>query len=69
MLSRNTHFTIDSDSLSCLQSLQNMKIDHPYISSISYNYHQVVEKGKSCKFFIQYNLAEFKIPYTDNSGS
>ena len=44
---KNTHFTIFSNSLSCLQSLHNMNIDHPYDpSSISYIYHQVVEEGK-----------------------
>ena len=29
-ISKNTHFTIFSDSLSCLQSLHNMNIDHPF---------------------------------------
>ena len=44
-ISKNTHFTIFSDSLS-LQSLHNMNIDHPFISRILYNYRQVVEKSK-----------------------
>ena len=48
-ISKNTHFTIFSDSLS-LQSLHNMNIDHPFISSISYNYRQVVEKSKKINF-------------------
>ena len=30
-ISSNNHFTIFSDSLSCLQSIKNMNIDHPYI--------------------------------------
>ena len=48
---KNTHFTIFSNSLSCLQSLHNMNIDHPYDpSSISYIYHQVVEEGKQVNY-------------------
>ena len=54
LLSRiNTHFTIFSDSLSCLQSLYNMNIDRPFISSILYNYHQIVEKRKIVNFMMQ----------------
>ena len=30
-ISKDTYFTIFSDSLSCLQSIHNMNIDHPYI--------------------------------------
>ena len=46
-ISKNTHFTIFSDSLSCLH---NMNIDHPFLLSILNNYHQVVQKGKKVKF-------------------
>ena len=35
------HFTILSDSLSCLQSLQSMNIVHSYILDILYNYYYV----------------------------
>ena len=85
-ISKNTHFTIFSDSLSCLQSLHNMNIEHPLILSILNNYHQVVQKGKKVKFCwvpshigihgnnkadmaaksaLQFEVAKFKIPYTD----
>ena len=33
-ISKDTYFTIFSDSLSCLQSIHNMNIDHPYILDI-----------------------------------
>ena len=49
-ISKNNHFTIFYDSLSCLQSLHNMNIDHPFISSILFNYHQVVEKANMSNF-------------------
>ena len=38
--------TIFSNSLSCLQSLHSMNIDHPYILDILYNYYYVSNQGK-----------------------
>ena len=55
-------YQFDSDSLSCLQSLYNMNIDHPYISStcISHYYHQVLEKDKIVNFcWIPSNIGIF----------
>lgn len=48
-ISEKTLFTNYSDSLSCLQSLHNMNIDHPYIlgNTILCNYFQVVKQGNS----------------------
>ena len=39
-MSKYLHFTIFSDSLSCLQSLHSMNIDHPYILNILYKSNQ-----------------------------
>ena len=44
-VSKNNHFTIFSDSFSCLQSLHNMNIGHPILSSILYNNHQAGHIG------------------------
>ena len=41
-MSKYTHFTIFSDSLSCLQSLHSMKIDLPYTLDILYNYCTII---------------------------
>ena len=38
------------DSLSFIQSLHDTNIGYPYISSLLYTYHQVVEKGKILNF-------------------
>ena len=45
-MSKYTHFTIFPDSLSCLQSLHSMNIDHPYILDIMYNYYYISNQGK-----------------------
>ena len=37
-MSKYTYFTISSDSLTRLQSLHSMNVDHPYISDILFNY-------------------------------
>ena len=48
--SNEKHFTIFSDSLSCLQSISNMNIDHPYILDIL-NQHFLLRKlGKIIEF-------------------
>ena len=33
-------------------NLHSMNIDHPFISSILYNYHKVVENGKKVKILL-----------------
>ena len=45
-MSKYTHFTIFSNSLSCLQSLHSMNIDHTYILDILHNYYYVSNQGK-----------------------
>ena len=45
-MSKYTHFKIISDSLSCLQSLHRMNIDHPYILDILYRYYYVSNQRK-----------------------
>ena len=45
-MSKYTHFTILSDSLSCLQSFHNIDIDPSYILDISHNYYYVFKQGK-----------------------
>ena len=45
-MTKYSHFTIFPDSLSCLQSLHSMNIDHPYILGILYNYYYVSDQGK-----------------------
>ena len=45
-MSKYTYYKIFSDSLSCLQSLHSMIIDHPYILDILYNYYYVSNQGK-----------------------
>ena len=50
-ISKDTYFTIFSDSLSCLQSIHNMNIDHPYILDILCNYFHASRQGKIVNFF------------------
>ena len=45
-MSKYTYFTIVSYSLSCLQILHSMNIDHPYILDILYSYYCVANQGK-----------------------
>ena len=45
-ISKDTYFTIFSDSLSCLQSIHNMNIDHPYILYILCNCLHASRQGK-----------------------
>ena len=45
-MSKYTHFTIFSYSLSCLQSLHSMNIDHAYILDILHTYYYVSNQGK-----------------------
>ena len=45
-ISKDTYFTIFSDSLSWLQSIHNMNIDHPYILDILCNYLHASRQGK-----------------------
>ena len=45
-MSKYTHFTIFSDSLSSLQSLHSMNINLPYILDILYCYYYVSNQGK-----------------------
>ena len=49
-MSKYTHFTIFSDSLSCFLCLHCMKIDHPYIFDILYSYYCVSNQGKIVNF-------------------
>ena len=48
-MSKYTHVTLFSGSLSCLQSLHSMNIDHPYILDILYSYY-VSNQGKIVNF-------------------
>ena len=50
-ISEYTYFTIFSASLSCLQSIHNMNIDHPYILDILCNYFHASRQGKIVNFF------------------
>ena len=50
-ISKDIHFTIFSDSLSCLQSVHNMNIDHPYILDMLCNYFHASRQGKIVNFF------------------
>ena len=45
-ISKDTYFTIFSDSLSCLQSIHNINIDHPYILDILCNYLHASRQGE-----------------------
>ena len=45
-----THFRIYSDSLSCLQSLHVIIIEHQYILDILYSYYCVSNQGKIVNF-------------------
>ena len=50
-ISNNKRFTIFSDSLSCLQSIKNMDIEHPYILDILKQYNCISTKpNKSVEF-------------------
>ena len=49
-MSKYTYLTILSDSISCLQSLQSMNIDHPCILDILYSYYYVSNEGKIVNF-------------------
>ena len=49
-MSKYTHFTIFSESFSCLQSLHSMNIEHPYILDILYSYFYVSNLGKIVNF-------------------
>jgi ribonuclease HI len=49
-ISSNKHFTIFSDSLSCLQSIKNMNIDHTYILDIVKKYYLLTKQNKSVEF-------------------
>lgn len=62
-ISKNSHFKIFSDSLPCFQTLHDMNIDHSYISSILYNYHQVVGKGQKVKSLTSNHLFVYKLLY------
>ena len=46
----NKHFTFFPDSLSCLQSLHRINIDHPYILDILYSYYYVCIQDKIVNF-------------------
>ena len=48
--SNEKHFTIFSDSLSCLQSISNMNIDHPYILDILNQHWLLSKQGKIIEF-------------------
>ena len=48
--SNEKRFTIFSDSLSCLQSIKNMNIDHPYILDILQQYTILTEQSKHVEF-------------------
>lgn len=43
-------FTIYSDSLSCLQSIKNMKIEQPYILDLLVQYYHLTHQGKVIEF-------------------
>ena len=45
-MSKYIHFTIFSDSLSCLQFLHCRNIDHPFIFDLLYTYYYVSKQGK-----------------------
>ena len=49
-ISNKEHFTIYSDSLSCLQSIRNMNIDHPYILDIVKTYYLLTKQNKMVEF-------------------
>ena len=49
-ISSDKHFTIFSDSLSCLQSIKNRNIEHPYILDILKQYYFVTKQNKSVEF-------------------
>ena len=44
--SSNTKILILSDSLSCLQSVQNRNLNNPFILSITTDIHTLIESGK-----------------------
>ena len=50
-MSKDTHFTIFSHSLSCLQSLHNMNNEHPLILNILCNYWIASRQGKIVNLF------------------
>ena len=50
-ISKDSYFTILSDSLSCLQSIHNMNIDHPFILDILCNYLHASKQSKIVNFF------------------
>jgi hypothetical protein len=84
---KRLHFRLlQNHSLSCLQSIRNMNIDHPYILDIVKTYYlltkqnEIVEfcwipshigihgntkSDKAAKDALIYNIALFRIPYTD----
>ena len=45
-MSKYTHYTLFSESLSCLQSLHSMNIDHPYILDKLYSYYYACNQDK-----------------------
>ena len=84
--SNDKHFTIFSDSLSCLQSISNMNTDHSYILDIINQHYLLSKQGKIVEFCwipshigihgntkadkeakdaLQYDIVQYKIPYTD----
>ena len=50
-ISKDTHFTIFSDSPSCLQSIHDMNIDHRYIVGIWCNYLHASRQGRIVNYF------------------
>ena len=84
--SNDRRFIIFSDSLSCLQSIKNMNIEHPFILDILKQYCILTKQNKTVEFCwipshigiygntkadkaakdaLNFEIAEFRIPYTD----
>ena len=66
-ISNDTHFTIFFDCLSCLQSLHNVNIEHPYILSTLCNYLHASRQGEKDGQFLldsepHWNSCQYKKP-------